>query len=346
MSTYVRPTVDYSTFPDTDDEPMADTEDNQALMIDTIFALRHRLEPDGHHVGGNLLVYYNPASGLDHLSPDVFVALGSGPERRKKWETWIEGKFPELIVEFASPSTSDRDVGEKIDLYSRLGVHEYYIFDPIPLLHPAFQAYHRVGRRLVPQPVGPEQRIASPVTGLVIEIVDGWLRVRDPATGELCPIPDEERAARIAAELARGRAEQRAVREEQARQEAELRAEHEEQARREAEQRAMREEQARREVEARLRAAELRAEREEQARQEVEARLRAAELRAEGAEQLVERAELLAERAGQLVERAELRAERETQARLEAELREERARLATDARLAAVEAQLRSLLKE
>ena len=230
MSTYVRPTVDYSTFPDTDDEPMADTEDNQALMIDTIFALRHRLEPEGHHVGGNLLVYYNRASGLDHLSPDVFVALGSGPERRKKWETWIEGKFPELIVEFASPSTSDRDVGEKIDLYTRLGAAEYYIFDPIPLLQPPFQAYHRMGRRLVPQAVGPEQRIASPVTGLIFGIVDGWLRVIDPATGLPLSIPDEEREARIAAEQrwegaerARDAAEERARREEQGRLAAEAR---------------------------------------------------------------------------------------------------------------------------
>ena len=238
MSTYIRPTVDYSTFPDTDDEPMADTEDNQALMIDTIFALRHRLEPEGHHVGGNLLVYYNRASGLDHLSPDVFVALGSGPERRKKWETWIEGKFPELIVEFASPSTSDRDVGEKIDLYGRLGAEEYYIFDPIPLLQPPFQAYHRAGRRLMPQPVGPEQRIASPVTGLIFGIVDGWLRVIDPATGVPLRIPDEERAARIAAERARdaaerarGSAEEYARREEQARLAAEERARQEEQGR-------------------------------------------------------------------------------------------------------------------
>ena len=237
MSTYIRPTVDYSTFPDTDDEPMADTEDNQALMIDTIFALRHRLEPEGHHVGGNLLVYYNPASGLDHLSPDVFVALGSGPERRKKWETWIEGKFPELIVEFASPSTSDRDVGEKIDLYGRLGAEEYYIFDPIPLLQPPFQAYRRSGRRLVAQPVGPEQRIASPVTGLIFGVLHGWLRVIDPATGVPLRIPDEERAARIAAEQrvrmeaqarlaaerARDAAAEHARREEQARLAAEAR---------------------------------------------------------------------------------------------------------------------------
>ena len=256
MSTYVRPTVDYSTFPDTDDEPMADTEDNQALMIDTIFALRHRLEPEGHHVGGNLLVYYNRASGLDHLSPDVFVALGSGPERRRKWETWIEGTFPELIVEFASPSTSDRDVGEKVDLYSRLGAEEYYIFDPIALLQPPFQAYRRSGRRLVAQPVGPEQRIASPVTGLIFGILDGWLRVIDPATGVPLRIPDEERAARIAAdrrweaaERARDAAEERARREEQARLAAE-------QAQGSAEERARQELQARLVAEARFAAAE------------------------------------------------------------------------------------------
>ena len=271
MSTYMRPTVDYATFPDTDDEPMADTEDNQALMIDTIFALRHRLEPDGHHVGGNLLVYYNPASGLDPgtlwVSPDVFVALGSGSARRKKWETWIEGKFPELIVEFASHSTSDRHVGEKIDLYSRLGAEEYYIFEPIPLLQPPFQAYHRMGRRLVPQTVGPEQRVASPATGLAIEIVDGWLRVRDPETGELCPIPDEERAARIAAELARRQAEQRAVREEQARQEAESRLQA---------------------AELRAERAELRAERETQARLEAEQREKRARLATEARLAVVE----------------------------------------------------------
>jgi len=256
MSTYIRRTVDYSTFPDTDDQPMADTEDNQALMIDTIFALRHQLEPEGHHVGGNLLVYYNPASGLDHLSPDVFVALGSGSARRKKWETWIEGKFPELIVEFASPSTSERDVGEKIDLYSRLGAEEYYIFDPIPLLQPPFQAYRRSGRRLVAQPVGPEQRIASPVTGLIFGILDGWLRVIDPATGVPLRIPDEERAARIAAERrweaaerARDTAEERARREEQARLAAE-------QAQGSAEERARQEVLARLVAEARLAAAE------------------------------------------------------------------------------------------
>ena len=297
MSTYVRPAVDYSTFPDSDDEPMADTEDNQALMIDTIFALRHRLEPEGHHVGGNLLVYYNPASGLDHLSPDVFVALGSGPERRKKWETWIEGKFPELIVEFASPSTSDRDVGEKIDLYSRLGAQEYYIFDPIPLLQPPFQAYRRSGRRLVAQPVGPEQRIASPVTGLIFGIVDGWLRVIDPATGLPLRIPDEEREARIAAER-RWEAAERA-------RDAEARA------------RLAAEERARQEAEARLAA-------EEHARREAQGRLSA------------ERAQFAAEERTR--EEAEARLAAEERARQEVEVR-----LAAGARIAALEAQLRSL---
>ena len=70
MSTSVRSTVDFSTFPETDGEPMADAEFNQRQMINLIFSLGNLLEPRGHHVGGNLLIYYNQASGLPCPHPD------------------------------------------------------------------------------------------------------------------------------------------------------------------------------------------------------------------------------------------------------------------------------------
>ena len=91
--------------------------------------------------------------------------------------------------------------------------------------------------------------MASPITGLIFGVLDGWLRVLDPATGLPLRIPDEERAARIAAEHRWQAAERHAEREAR-------RAEREEQARREAEQHAEREQQARRAAEARLAALE------------------------------------------------------------------------------------------
>ena len=38
---------------------------------------------------------------------------------------------PDLVIEVLSPSTADRDVGCKHDLYSRHGVLEYWIVDPM-----------------------------------------------------------------------------------------------------------------------------------------------------------------------------------------------------------------------
>lgn len=38
---------------------------------------------------------------------------------------------PDLIVEILSPSTSQKDLGEKYDLYEEAGVREYWVIDPI-----------------------------------------------------------------------------------------------------------------------------------------------------------------------------------------------------------------------
>ena len=38
---------------------------------------------------------------------------------------------PDLVVEILSPSTADRDQGEKLALYARHGVTEYWLVDPI-----------------------------------------------------------------------------------------------------------------------------------------------------------------------------------------------------------------------
>ena len=201
------PEIDFSTFPGKDGRPMADNERNQREMIDTMFALRQPLEPLGHHVGGNLIIYYNPLNGLDHLSPDVFVALDRDAGLRESWKTWLEGKFPEVVVEIASPSTQQRDLNEKLDRYGALGAREYYIHDPARRLRPAFRGYRAAGGALLPVPNPTGRSIRSEVLGLELRVVGGWLRVIDPASGEPYPTPDETRALQRQAERAQRRAE-------------------------------------------------------------------------------------------------------------------------------------------
>jgi Uma2 family endonuclease len=197
---------------------MAESEINLEQMIDLILTLRSLLAPHGHHVGGNLLTYWNPANGNEHIAPDVFVALDAGPARRRTWLVWEDGKFPEVVFEIASPSTRNRDLGPKVTLHGRLGAREYYIFDPLGRLNPIFRGYARRGGALarVPNPTGAS--ISSALLGLESRVVDGWLRVIDPATGQQVPTVEEER------EGLRAEAEARATQEAQARQEAEARA--------------------------------------------------------------------------------------------------------------------------
>jgi hypothetical protein len=125
--------------------------------------------------------------------------------------------------------------------------------------------------------------IVSPLLGLELRVVGGWLRVINPATGKPYLSPHEQQAqlraaerrawreaqarknvetARQAAEAAQRAAEEQTRREATARQEAEMarqqaeeRAQHEAAARQEAEDLAQREAAARQKAEARLQAA-------------------------------------------------------------------------------------------
>jgi Uma2 family endonuclease len=204
MTTTTTLGIDFSTFPSSDGLPMAETEANADQMIDLMFALRHLLERiDGVHVAGNQLMYYNPLNGWDHISPDVYVATDVAPGKRESWKVWEEGKFPDIVFEIASPSTRGRDIGVKRTLYARLGVIEYYIFDPQGYLSPVFQPFHRSGDLLLPVQPGPDGRVSSTILPFSLQVVGDRLRAIDAVSGQLCATPDEEREARLTEQAAR-----------------------------------------------------------------------------------------------------------------------------------------------
>lgn len=59
------------------------------------------------------------------VQPDVLIVC----DRENLKETY-EG-IPTLVVEVISPSSSSRDYVVKLDLYTRKGVKEYWIIDPL-----------------------------------------------------------------------------------------------------------------------------------------------------------------------------------------------------------------------
>ena len=67
-------------------------------------------------------------SDTDVVQPDLLF-ISRAREHRITDENVLGA--PDLVIEILSPSTADRDVGYKHDLYGRHGVREYWIVDPM-----------------------------------------------------------------------------------------------------------------------------------------------------------------------------------------------------------------------
>ncbi len=266
---YTTPEIDWSTFPDADGEPMAENTENLVQMMDLIIALKALLAAQGRTrwmVGGNQFLYYNEHNGREHVAPDVYVGFDLAPHRRPSWKTWIEGKSPDIVWEISSESTWQEDVGTKLAVYARVGVREYYIFDPNGEAPSSLQGFALREGRMTPVPLLPGGGIMSPLLEAELRPIAMeetvyspaavYLRVIDPATGE--PIPTAEELRDDYEEVQRDYLATRAwaAREEDARRLAEQRVAREEDARRLAEQRVAREEDARHAAEDRAATAE------------------------------------------------------------------------------------------
>ena len=74
------------------------------------------------------------------MAPDVFVVVGASSHERRSYLLWQEPKGPDWVLEITSRSTRAEDQGHKRELYRRLGVAEYWQYDPTgDSLRPALQ---------------------------------------------------------------------------------------------------------------------------------------------------------------------------------------------------------------
>ena len=94
-------------YPESDGNPMAESDVHRDVMFDLIHALETRYfgEPDVY-VSGNLLLYYVEGDSRKSISPDVFVVWGVPKGHRKTYLLWKEGKAPDFVIEVTSDTTS------------------------------------------------------------------------------------------------------------------------------------------------------------------------------------------------------------------------------------------------
>ena len=272
-------------YPESDGKPVGETDVHRREILHTIETLeRHFRDAPDIYVSGNLMFYYEEGNPSAVVSPDVFVVKGVRKGLRRTYKLWDEGVAPCVVIEMTSRSTRREDKGDKRALYARLGVREYFLFDPLgEYLKPPLQGFTLVDGEYAPLPFESDGGIISRELGLKLYRDETVLRLFDLASGRevvrtedlsavlqqtLARVQQTEEQARLAAEQAQREADARRRAEEQARLAAE-------QAQREADARRRAEEQARLVAEQAQREADARRRAEEQAQREADARRRA-----------------------------------------------------------------------
>ena len=194
-------------YPCSDGEPMAENMWQGNAIMATVGDVR-AARPDAL-VAADIFVYPQRGNADWKRAPDVLVALGLGTRERMSYLVWREGKPPDWVLEVASPSTKEKDLGEKRDDYAAMGVPEYWLFDPkggqFPPGMPRLQGFELVRGTYRPIPPRVDRGVAvirSEALGLDVRREGKLLRFRDPATGEDIRRRDEE-AARAEREAAR-----------------------------------------------------------------------------------------------------------------------------------------------
>ena len=237
-------------YPSSDGEPLAESYFQLIPLFYAFDALRRRYaDREDVFVAADLLIYYRRGT-RELVAPDVFVVLGAENRPRHSYLLWQEPKGPDFVLEITSASTRDRDQGPKRETYRRLGVREYWQFDPTgDYLEPPLQGLELVGGRYQRLPAEKladgTLRLESKVLGLEVRQEAEELRFYDPVTRSYLLSSEEEQHLRQRAEQRWQRAEDDRQSEAAARRQAEARLHDEATARRQAEA-------ARRQAEARI----------------------------------------------------------------------------------------------
>jgi Uma2 family endonuclease len=184
-------------YPESDGKPMAETDWHIQCMIEVREALRAFFRPvPDVYVAANMLMYYEEGNPRRSVAPDVYAVRGIPKHQRRIYKIWEEGRPPDFVLEITSDSTRREDLVTKRNLYERLGVGEYFLFDPLQdYLRPPLQGHRLVHghyQRLEPTVGG---GLLSATLGLELRLRNGALRIFDPQAQRWLPTPDELTAA-------------------------------------------------------------------------------------------------------------------------------------------------------
>lgn len=194
-------------YPESDGEPMAETDIHANLLMDLRTALDiFFADRNDVYVSGNIMFYYVEGDPTKVISPDVMVCFGIPKGERRSYKIWEENDVvPSVVIELSSRGTWSKDLDEKYFLYEQLGVKEYYIFNPLyPKNSPVFLAF-RLENGEFHGVSTDNDRVKSDVLELELVVLNNTLRLFNPKTREFLKTPAElaEENQKLKAEIKR-----------------------------------------------------------------------------------------------------------------------------------------------
>jgi Uma2 family endonuclease len=201
-------------YPSSDGEPMAESDITRDYMTYGVEALKQHFQGISDvYVSANSFVYYEEGNKEAVVAPDVYAVFGVRKRQRDNYKVWQEGGItPQFVLEITSETTQDKDQEIKPEIYKKLGVREYFQYDPSgDYLNPILQGVRLVNGQY--EAISPNNIafdtlwLYSEVLGLELHLVSGELRFRNPQTGEFLKTYQQSEQERLAAESARLAAE-------------------------------------------------------------------------------------------------------------------------------------------
>ena len=175
-------------YPCSDGEPMGETGLHvRAIMclysaMRVLFGMRTDV-----YIAADMFLYYEKGNPRANKSPDVMLVKNvRGNHERDSFKIWEENAVPCVIFEVTSPSTWKEDPITKKPIYERIGVQEYFIFDPLnQYLDEPLLGFRLVNRKYTPIPLNADGSMTCLELGVTLHIQGHLLRSVKLETDEL-----------------------------------------------------------------------------------------------------------------------------------------------------------------
>ena len=196
-------TVHEIEYPESDGMPMGETDLHRDWMVRILDILRLRYRGQRVYLASDLLLYYQEGDPTKFVVPDDFVVLDCDPARRNTFKIWEkDNKVPHVVFEVTSQSTRREDEVFKPRVYARIGVPEYFVYDPTgEYLRPPLQGFrieHGTYTGITPDDTG---ALKCEQLGITLRLEQSNLVMVDARSGQVLRTEAEAaEAARQAAE--------------------------------------------------------------------------------------------------------------------------------------------------